>query len=201
MTDKADTEQQILEAAKQEFQKQGFSGARMQDIADAANINKSMLHYYFRSKDRLFQRVFQDAVRQFVPLIFEVLNADLPLVPKIEKLVKTYYDLFRGHPHLPRFIIHEMNQHPGRFSDFMKKIGVKVPEIFVKQLQAEIESGNMKKIEPAEFIINTVSLCVFPVIAKPMVTTVFKMNEEQYQQFLERRKRELPKFILNAVKK
>ena len=201
MSEELQTEEQILEAAKQIFQEQGFAGARMQEIADEADINKSMLHYYFRSKDKLFQKVFQDSIRQFFPEILKVLNADLALIPKIEKLVETYYDMFKKHPHLPRFVIHEMNQHPERFKEFVKNTGIEIPELFVKQIRAEIESSTMRKIDPREFIINTIGLCVFPLIARPMIETVFEMNDDQYQHFLEQRKKELPKFIINAVKK
>jgi AcrR family transcriptional regulator len=195
------TEEQILEAAKVVFQERGFAGARMQEIADQADINKSMLHYYFRSKDKLFQKVFQESLLQFFPKILKVLSGDLALVPKIQKLVETYYDMFQQHPHLPSFIIHEMNQHPRRFKEFINDVGVEIPAKFVKQIQAEIESGQMRTIEPQEFIINTIGLCVFPVIARPMIEIVFQMDEEKYQQFLENRKKELPKFILNAVRK
>ncbi len=201
MSEELQTEEQILKAAKQIFQERGFAGARMQEIADEAGINKSMLHYYFRSKDKLFQQVFQDSIRQFFPEILKVLNADLALVPKIEKLVETYYEMFKKHPHLPRFVIHEMNQHPKRFREFLEKINFEIPKQFLKQIQAEIKAGTMKHIDPREFIINTIGLCVFPLIARPMIETVFYMNDEQYQQFLEQRKKELPKFILNAVKK
>lgn len=201
MSEELQTEEQILEAAKQIFQERGFAGARMQEIADEAGINKSMLHYYFRSKDKLFQQVFQESIRQFFPEILQVLNADLALVPKIEKLVETYYEMFREQPHLPRFVIHEMNQHPDRFKNFVTKEGFKMPEQFIKQIRAEVEAGTMQKIDPREFIINTIGLCVFPLIARPMIETVFEMNDEQYQQFLEQRKKELPKFILNAVKR
>ena len=201
MTEELETEEKILEAAKQVFQEQGFSGARMQEIADEAGINKSMLHYYFRSKDKLFQKVFQESIREFFPVIFEVLNSDLAFVPKIEKLVETYYEMFEKHPHLPRFVIHEMNQHPRRFKEFVGTVGLEIPEQFLKQIQAEIESDSIVPIAPHEFIINTIGLCVFPLIARPMIETVFDMNDEQYQQFLESRKKALPKFILNAVKK
>lgn len=201
MTNDLQTEGKILEAAKKIFQKQGFAGARMQEIADKAGINKSMVHYYFRSKDKLFQQVFQSSVREFFPVIFEVLNADLGLVRKVEKLVETYYNLFKEHPHLPRFIIHEMNQHPQRFKQFMNNIDLKIPVYFIKQIQAEVNAGTMKEINPRDFIINTIGLCVFPLIARPMIETVFEMNDEQYRQYLDQRKNDLPKFILNAVKK
>ena len=201
MDQESETEEQILEAAKRVFQRDGFSGARMQVIADDAGINKSMLHYYFRSKDKLFQRVFQESIRRFFPEIFKVLNSDLELVPKVEKLVDTYYSIFEEEPYLPRFVIHEMNQHPQRFKKFVKEIGMEVPDRFIRQIREGVEAGTIKRIDPREFIINTIGLCVFPLIARPMIETVFNMDKTQYREFLNNRKKELPKFILNAVKK
>ncbi|MDX1587048.1 MAG: TetR/AcrR family transcriptional regulator [Balneolaceae bacterium] len=201
MSEVAETEEQILRAAKQVFQRQGFSGARMQAIADEAGINKSMLHYYFRSKDKLFHTVFQQSIREFFPKIFEVLSGEMELEAKITKLVETYYTMFRNHPHLPRFVIHEMNQHPQRFQAFMEDSGMKIPERLINQIQKEVDAGRIKKIDPRQFIINTIGLCVFPLIAKPMVETVFSMDDEEFDDFLESRKKELPGFILNAIKK
>jgi AcrR family transcriptional regulator len=201
MEKELETEEQILLAAKLVFQQHGFAGARMQAIADKAGINKSMLHYYFRSKDKLFQKVFQKSMRQFFPEIFNVLNSDLELKPKVEKLVETYYGIFEKEPYLPRFVIHEMNQHPERFKKFIHNSGIKIPERFVDQIHMEIKSGSIIEIDPKEFIINTIGLCVFPLIARPMIETLFDMNEERYKQFLNKRKKGLPKFILNAVKK
>ena len=201
MDKELETEEQILNAAKLVFQQHGFAGARMQAIADKAGINKSMLHYYFRSKDKLFQKVFQESMGQFFPEIFKVLNSDLELIPKVEKLVDTYYSIFEEEPYLPRFVIHEMNQHPQRFKNFVKNSGIEVPKRFIDQIKSEVETGSIKKIDPREFIINTIGLCVFPLIARPMIETVFDMNDKQYKQFLNNRKKELPEFILNAVKK
>lgn len=199
MSKEPETEEKIFEAALQVFQRSGYAGARMQAIADEAEINKSMLHYYFRSKDQLFHRVFQKSVKQFFPVIYSVLNSESNFEPKIRQLVQTYYKMFEEHPYLPSFIIHEMNQHPDRFSDFIKKSGVQVPGRFIKQIKAEISAGNIKPVKPQDFIINTIGLCVFPVIARPMVQTVFGMDDEAYRHFLQNRKKDLPEFILNAV--
>jgi len=201
MSEEVETEEQILNAAKQVFQHHGFAGARMQAIADEAGINKSMLHYYFRSKDKLFQKVFQQSMREFFPKIFEVLNAGIDLDSKVKKLVDTYYTMFLKHPHLPRFVIHEMNQHPERFKKFMQHNGMEIPSSFIEQIEKEVKAGRIKEIEPREFIINTIGLCVFPLIARPMIETVFNMDDGQYKDFLENRKKELPSFILNAVKR
>lgn len=198
---KKETEEQIFEAAERVFQRRGYAGARMQEIADEAGINKSMLHYYYRSKDKLFQKVFQEGMRQFFPVIFKVLSSDLAIVPKIEALVDAYYTMFRDRPHLPSFIIQEMNRHPERFKEFMQSTSFRMPEQFVKQIRAEMAAGTMRQMDVKEFLINTIGLCVFPLVARPMIEVVLDMNDDHFNAFLEKRKKELPKFILNAVQK
>lgn len=198
---KKETEEQIFEAAERVFQRRGYAGARMQEIADEAGINKSMLHYYYRSKDKLFQKVFQEGMRQFFPVIFKVLSSDLAIVPKIEALVDAYYTMFREKPHLPSFIIQEMNRHPERFKEFMQSTSFRMPEQFVKQIRAEMAAGTMRQMDVKEFLINTIGLCVFPLVARPMIEVVLDMNDDHFNAFLEKRKKELPKFILNAVQK
>lgn len=196
MTDQKETEQQILDAARREFQQNGYAGARMQAIADEAGINKSMLHYYYRSKDHLFQQVFRESVRRFFPVIFNVLNSDLPLAPKVKKLIDTYHEIFLDNPQLPQFVLHEMNQHPDRFKKFMKSQGVSIPQKFVDQVQEEIRAGRMRPVQPHEFIINTIALCVFPYIARNMIEVIFGMDEQDFRNFIEKRKENLPGFIL-----
>lgn len=194
------TEQQIFEAAKRVFQREGYAGARMQAIADEAEINKSMLHYYYRSKDRLFQAVFQDSVRQFFPVVKEVLEADLGIVPKVEKLVETYHGIFRENPHLPRFVVHEMNQHPDRFRAFMKGRVAGVPDPFIRQLEAEAREGGLDSVRPREFLVNIISLCVFPFVARNMIEVIFGMEGEEFDRFIEQRKKSLSTSILNTLK-
>lgn len=196
-----DSEQQILDAARQEFRENGYSGARMQSIADRAGINKSMLHYYYRSKDKLFQQVFREAVKELFPVLFEVLNADLGLVPKVEKLIETYHDIFRENPSLPQFVLHEMNQHPVRFRSFIESQGIEIPRVFVRQIEEEIRAGTMRPIKPQEFVINIIALCVFPYIARNMIEVIFEMEGDTFEHFIEQRKRGLSKYIFNAVKK
>lgn len=194
------TEQQIFEAAKSVFQREGYAGARMQAIADEAEINKSMLHYYYRSKDQLFQAVFQDSVRQFFPIIREVLEADLGIVPKVERLVETYHRIFRENPHLPRFVIHEMNQHPERFRTFMEGRVAGVPDPFIRQVEAEAREGGLDSVRPREFLVNIISLCVFPFVARNMIEIVFGMEGEEFDRFVEQRRKHLSTSILNTLK-
>ncbi|MDX1672709.1 MAG: TetR/AcrR family transcriptional regulator [Balneolaceae bacterium] len=196
-----ETEEKIFDAAKKVFQRSGYAGARMQDIADEADINKSMLHYYFRSKDKLFQAVLQERMRKFFPKIQQALGSDKPLDRKIEELVDTYYGIFKENPYLPSFVILEMNQHPARFREMVRSNMIEIPDRFLDQIRNEVEKGNIRPVDPRDFLINTIALCVFPFMARPMIQQLFGMEEGQFLSFISNRKEELPAFILNTVRK
>src|SRR5271156_3051845 len=102
-------EQRILAAAKKVFLLKGMDGARMQDIADEAGINKALLHYYFRSKEKLFEVIFREAMDQLFPRIIGILNADKPLFDKIESFCGEYVGMLLNNPYLPMFVMNEVN--------------------------------------------------------------------------------------------
>ena len=193
------TEEQIFLAAQRVFQEKGFAGARMQEIADEADINKSMLHYYYRSKENLFLEVFQSSVKKIFPQLISILSSDESLKSKVERVVDFYYNTFRKNPSLPSFVLHEMNQHPKRFREFISSLNVEIPSRFAVQLQEEIEGGRIKPIKPIHFLANIVSLCLMPVIARPMLQTLFSLDDQEFETFLEERKELVPKIIFQGV--
>lgn len=200
MADKQETEELIFEAARQVFQRDGYYGARMQDIADEAGINKSMLHYYFRSKDKLFQQVYQKEMSKFMPVILELLNSDQPLDQKIEDIIGAYYEHWNRNPKLIPFIIVEMNLNPDRFKDFIKEKKRSFPNKFTEQINEAVEKGEIMPIAPEQLLVSIVGLTLFPFIGKTMISTLFDFDEGEYQQFMVDRKDQLPTFILNAIK-
>lgn len=109
------TEQKILDVATEVFQQKGYAGARMQDIADKAEINRAMLHYYYRNKEKLFEGIFQNAFQKLIPSVNDVLDADLPLFDKIRQLVDRYLTLLSQNRNLPLFVLHELQQNPQKF--------------------------------------------------------------------------------------
>jgi AcrR family transcriptional regulator len=200
MTDeKKNTEQRIFEAACRVFQKHGYGGARMQDIADEADINKSMLHYYYRTKDQLFQKVYQQKMGRILPVMFELWNADLPLDEKIEKMVDNFYSFLEANPRSPHFFVHEMNENPERFRKFIESLELDPHRKFDRQLKHEAELGNIANTDPQQLPVSIVALILFPFIARTMGKSVSGMNDAQYDQFLEERKAFLVDFILNGI--
>jgi AcrR family transcriptional regulator len=197
----SDTGKKILDAAKIVFLEKGFEGARMQEIADEAKINKALVHYYFRSKDKLFDAIFQEAFQQFFPKIVEIMMTEKPLFEKIEFFIDTYITMLSNNPHLPSFVMHEINRNPVRIVSIIKKSGVK-PEYLGIAIQKEVDAGVIIPTNPVHLIINMIGLCLFPFMAKPIIQGfVFNGNSEAYQQFLSERKKEVTSFVINSIRK
>lgn len=194
------TEQKILEAAKKVFIHNGLEGTRMQQIADEAGINKSLLHYYFRSKEKLFDAVFTYAFQYIVPQIEVILASDDHIFVKVEKLVGEYIQMLIDNQFIPAFILHEINRNPERVYNMMQNSGIK-PFLFVSIFTDEIKKGTIRPVDPRQLIINLLSLCIFPIAARPLIQRIFFDNRENdYSQFLEERKKTVTEFVIQSLK-
>jgi TetR/AcrR family transcriptional regulator len=195
------TEQRILSAAKKVFVTKGMAGARMQDIADAAGINKALLHYYFRSKEKLFETIFKEVARDFLPRVNQIFESDKNLFEKIEMFCREYIDQIRKTPYLPIFILNEINQQPEKL---VKKMwGNRKPPVnlFFEQVQKEIKKGIIRPIHPAQLLMNMLSLCIFPFAARPMLELVGGINKTEFDALMQERKTMIPQFIISSIKK
>jgi TetR/AcrR family transcriptional regulator len=199
--EKDSTQAKILLAAKQVFLAKGMAGARMQDIADEAGINKALLHYYFRSKEKLFEVIFSEALEQFFPKIVDIIESDMSLFEKIEKFCSQYIAMMRENAYLPLFVLNEVNKQPEYFKERFWKNKDSLFMKFGLQVESEIKQGKIKKISPAHLFINMISMCIFPFIAKPLWLMSTGMDETGFGNFMEQRKTEIPKFIIESIKK
>jgi AcrR family transcriptional regulator len=194
------TEEKILEAAKHEFMRFGIEGTSIQQIADAAQINKSLVHYYFRTKEKLFKRIFIEAFSSFIIHIEEIISRSISFQEKIENIVDSYIDLLKNNSFLPGFIIHEINRNPDRLYELIQHANIKPQKIF-NQIQAEIEKGNIRKVDPRHFFVNVLALCIFPFVAKPLLQRILFNNDEKgYKKFIDERKKEITEFIIQSIK-
>ncbi len=196
------TEQKIIAAAKKVFLQHGMAGARMQSIADEAGINKALLHYYFRSKEKLFSIVFQKAVKESIPQIVKVFNTDAHFFDKIRRFVSEYLEFIGKNPYLPMFIMHELASRPEHLKELLSNIKIDI-DFITKDIQNEVDKGTIRPIKPMHLMVNIVSLCVFPVISKPMMAKFFIPDDPEdniYAQFLEERKTVVADFVINSIK-
>lgn len=195
------TEQKIFEAAKDVFQNKGLEGARMQEIADKAEINKSMLHYYYRSKEKLFEKVYELSIIKLMPQVASLLNKDMPLDVKLRKFSAKYIELIKANPDIPLFVIHEMNKNPGRLKKFIaREIGKRV-QPFLDQIREEREKGNTVNLPPEQIFVNIMAMLVFPFLGRPVLQVVFDMDEEAFSHFIAVREAFIPDYLVSMVMK
>ena len=192
-----DTETQILEAAKKVFIQKGYAGARMQEIADEAKINKSMLHYYYRNKESLFERILEDAIEAVIPKLVEALMSEGTVIQKLERLVRSYIDTILENSYLPMFLLHEIAQNRMGIIDKMKsKLDQHhVLTRFSKQILDEQAQGILKPIMPQHILLSVMSLIVFPFMAKPVFLKMLDIPKPMFNQMMEERKEVVINFL------
>jgi AcrR family transcriptional regulator len=182
------------------FLLKGLDGARMQEIADKAGINKALLHYYYRNKDQLFHSVFEDKLFSFLPTIFQVFQSDQSIENKVNLLAERYIDFLKENPELPYFVLGELRRRPERL---LEKIGEKFSVNLDKigaQLKIESQEGTIRYIAPQHFMANLLSMIVFPFIASPLFMKIFRYDKEAYINYLDQRKKEIPAFVMAALR-
>jgi AcrR family transcriptional regulator len=195
------TEQKILEAAKNIFFDRGLAGARMQDIADAAGINKALLHYYFRSKEKLFENIFTESTQNLFPKLSSILESERSVFEKIEMICIEYIKQLQRIPYLPMFILSEASRQP---DTFLKKIWSKHKpplKAFVEMIETAIKQGEIKPINPLQLLMNILSLSIFPFVAKPLFQQVTSISKKEYEALIEERKKIVPRIIIQSIKK
>lgn len=199
MTDNS-TEQKILQAAKKVFYQKGMAGTRMQAVADEAGINKALLHYYFRSKQKLFEGVFMTALADSFPVIYQVLGSNEPLFDKIRAFTVAYIDTISKDPYLPVFVISELQRDPDRLLKMLARKKKARKSIFHAQVEAAIKNGEIRAIDPSQLFVDMISLCVYPFVAKPLVMAFEGLSETRYKAFIKERKEHVPDLLINSIK-
>ena len=194
------TEEKIFEAARSIFHKKGFAGARMQEIADKAGINKAMLHYCFKSKQLLFEAVFMNAFSQLAPQINEIFNSHNSVFDKIRKFTESYISFVIKNPILPQFIVQEMNSNPDFVTSIIKHENRPNPAFLILQIEKEIENGIIKPIAPKQILLDIFSMTVFPFAAHMLMKSIVQLSDDEFNELVQERKTYVAEQIINAIK-
>ena len=177
-----------------------MDGARMQEIADTAGINKALLHYYFRTKQKTFRRYLRKSICQCIPQDFE--NNAIQyfyLKRNYRNLLTATSICFRKNPFLPTFILKEINRDPEALANIIRNAGVD-PSVILGILEDEMDKGNLKQMDPRELVINVIALSVFPFAGKPLLTAIlYDGDKKAFAAFLKNRKSTLQEFIFNSI--
>jgi len=193
-------ENKILDAATRVFVRKGKTGTSMQDIADEAGINRPLLNYYFRSKERLFDQVFYKVFIRFLPDVAKVFNSNLPISEKLSKFIDTYTEMLNQSPLTPIFILNEVATNPGSLVEAIRKMGID-PVILFKQIEDEMQKGILKKDDPRQIMVNMLAMVIFPYAARPMLEHImFGGNSAEVDLFMEKRNVHLKEFFIRSIK-
>jgi TetR/AcrR family transcriptional regulator len=194
-------ELQILEAARKVFHRRGMDGARMQEIAEEAGLSQALLHYYFRSKEKLFEAVFEEDFRAMLALPQLAREQSADLFDHIRRFTRAQISFLQEHPYLPRFIYQEMHRCPlpGHLT-LGSQVASGVHDHLDGMIRSAVKAGQIDPIEPAQLIANIMALCIHPFLAKPMICMAYGMDEEAFQRFVEKRKRGVADFVIRALR-
>ena len=173
-------EEKILTAAKRVFENKGMVGARMQEIADEAKINKSLLHYYYRSKQLLFEAVFKTAFSKLAPQINTILNSDQSICDKIKNFSNNYTTFMIKHPYLPNFILQELNRNPDFVKELISSKTFPSMKNFQNQIRDAVNEGKIRPIKAEQLFINILALNIFPFVGAPLIKGFINATDKEY---------------------
>lgn len=187
------TKGRILQAAETEFIEKGYAGARTTAIAEAAGVTHAMLHYYFRSKDKLFSRVISEKLTEISNSFIVRIDNDKPLTDCIRAAVESHFDFLRANPAIPRFMVTEVFPNPELLGRLEQKIG-DIAQNTLRLLQAKIDTaaaaGLCKPVNAQSVVLDIISLNVFPILAAPLLGRLSERLTSAHSEALLDRRRE-----------
>lgn len=196
------TEDKIFEAATEVFVSKGMDGARMQDIADHAGINKALLHYYYRTKDHLFNAVFEKIAGQMFKKFAPVFDENLTLEEKIRFFFSEHITFLQKNPRLPAFILNEINRNPARIRKILQNIDIKnLWRTLQDQHKDELIKYNITEESLPQIMTTLAAISVFPFAARGLIEGIFQHMGVSFNDFIEERKEFAADFVIKAIKK
>lgn len=197
------TEQQILRCAEELFMEKGFSLVSTTDIAKKVGCNQALVHYYFRTKENLFQHVFQEKFTKFLYIFTTIDDCEDDFLTMLRKKIEAHFDLLVENKKIPFFIINELILNEERRNVLVRKIysnNLNIYRRFDELLQAEIKKGNVREISTINLLLNVISMNIIVFITLPMIESQFDYSDAEIDAILQQRKSEVVTAIINSLR-
>lgn len=195
-------EQNILETAEELFLDKGFALTSTTEIARKVGCNQALVHYYFRTKEKLFETIFERLAKTMVSSILRDDDPSKPFEERLRVVIESHFDLLMKHPKLPFFFFNELTTNPKRLEALASKLKVipsTVLQRFSSDLQAEIDRGRIRPMEPIMLLLTIVSLNITPFLVKPFFQAFTEMDDKQYKAIMIERKKENVRIIMRSL--
>lgn len=199
-----ETEQKIIAAATEVFLEKGKTGARMEEIARMAGINQALLHYYFRSKDRLYHEVFSHELKKVMPDLFNALDLNADMQNFMRSFIYNYIDRIHHNPKVPRFFLWETREGGENIKKILDDVfsleSGPVPETIIRKIQGAVKNNEIRQVDPYHLMISLIGMCVYSFIATPILSVLFPKIDFNDAAFIEKRKEQIFHLAWNGVK-
>jgi TetR/AcrR family transcriptional regulator len=197
-------EEAILEVAEKLFLEKGFAMTSTTEIAKEVGCNQALVHYYFRTKDNLFNVIFEQKFKTFFQGVFEMKTmGNLSFQDKLRHIIETHFDLLRKNPKMPALILNELSRRPDQLEELREKLHTLPEQLFTeleKDLQVEIEQGNIRDISLMDILVSMLSLNIALFIIMPVAEKMLQLNEIQKEFMITHRRSENVEFILKSLR-
>jgi Transcriptional regulator len=203
LADDGSMEQKIRDAAERLFLDRGYALTSTTEIAKAAGCNQALVHYYFRTKDRLFEAVFAGKAKRFVAEFLEISNEPIPFEEKIRRKISSHFDLLFENPQMPFLIINELITNPERLNALKAEVSPNFSAVFVqfeRELAEEIRKGSIRSMTTFDFVVTMLSLNIMPFLGIPIMKVALNLDDAGARALLRKRKEENVEIVLRSLR-
>lgn len=197
-------EQAILETAERLFLEKGFAATSTTQIAKAVGCNQALVHYYFRTKDNLFNTIFEHKFKLFFQGVFDVKNTvGKSFEEKIRYIIESHFDMLQQNPKMPFLIVSELSRQPEQLKLLRDKLHTLPEQLFVElneELQREIASGRIREISLIDLLVSAISLNVSLFVMMPVAEKILQFTDEQREFMIAHRRAENVDFVLKSLR-
>ena len=189
--------------SRDSFLEKGFALTSTTEIAKVAGCNQALVHYYFRTKDQLFDAIFERKVYLFMSAFLEIDSEELSFEERLKRKVEAHYDILSANPKLPFLFVNELTTNPERIKTVREKIDATSQSFFFRfktELEEEIQKGTIRPMNPIDLLLTILALNATLFIVSPMIKVIANVSDDDFHQLIAHRKQENVKIILNSLK-
>lgn len=194
---------QILEAAEKLFLKQGYVKTSIGQIAKLAGCNQALVHYYYRTKDNLFEKIFEEKVGIIVMNILKRGANVSNIEERISQMVGFHFIFLKQNPMLPQFVLNEISSNPTRLDSLVERLKLSMLPVLTQlesELHEEIEKGTIRPIRATDLLITILSLNIMPFLVKPVLQRALNISGGAFEEMLEQRQKEVVETVLSRLR-
>lgn len=201
--DKQSTELAILDAAEKLFLERGFASTSTTDIAKLAGCNQALVHYYYRTKDKLFEDIFRRKAPVFFAAFFNPGLKDLSFPDRMRRRIEDHFDALAANPRVPFLVISELFSNPARLESY-KPVIQDTLRGAAAAMQAELDeehrAGRIRKLDAIDLMLCVVSLNIFFFVSRPIFGAVMEASDEELARRTAKRKADNVEFVLRYLR-